>query len=250
MPTINPFPPEIAYRRKRLERFYPFSVLPSTIRNTFAGATIVHENPGVMLTTAGAVIETNKMIELQVERELTDEFVEGFNNKDAFGYLSAIGCQFWSHPFTAANIDEAAFVGIQWCGFGTAPPFADPAGQALVQLRQHLKTKGTWDLVASMGDGTPNQIATLTDVPFVPTGEGHRVMLVSDPFAPSVYGLIDDRVIGPLPVQFELANRFVLNTQWSGFFITSGVQTGACVIQAMFSSFHSGQYDTHGPGSP
>jgi hypothetical protein len=250
MPTINPFPPEIAYRRKRLERFYAFSVLPSTVRNTFAGATIVHDNPAVFLTTAGGVAESNKMIELQVEKQVTDELVEGFNNKDGYGYLLAIGCQFFAGAFTPANIDETAYVGIELGGFGVAPPFPDPAGQGLVMLRQHLKTKGTWDLVASMGDGTGNQIATLTDVPFTPPGEGHRVMIVSDPYAPSVYGLIDNRVIGPISIQMELANRLALNTVYSGIFITGGVQTGACTIQAMFSSFHSGHYDTHGPGSP
>jgi uncharacterized protein DUF2793 len=243
----------IRERLKTLERFYPFSVVPTTQYNTYAGGegTITLETPAVILQQTVAALRSNKIIEVRVETKSSDEFVEGFDNSDGNQFPMSIGCQMWASAFTAANVDEACFAGIEWGGYGvTTQPFPTLAGQGLVMLRQHLKTKGTWDLLCSLGDGSATSIATLTDVAFTPPGEGHRLMLVSDPFAGKVYGYIDGRKIGPLTFNMWQANMQGLAVLQSGLFMTSGVQTGSgSLIQAYFSSFHSAHYNTHLPGA-
>lgn len=228
-------------------RYYPFAVQPVATRNTFANSAITFDLPGLYLSLGTSVTEINKMYEARVERRLNDEFIEGPANRDGADYTRVIGCQFWANTSVPANTDETAYAGIQFWSYGVAPPFPSIAGQAVIQLRQHLKSKGTWDLIASIGDGSATASTQLTNVPNVPPGEGHRVQLISDPSTNTVSGIIDNVVIGPIPFNFGNRVPYNLNNDESGFFITSGVATGVSAITADFSSFYSAHLNTHLP---
>jgi hypothetical protein len=250
MPTVRRLDQIILDRLRASERHYPINVLPDLIRDTFAGAAKTLDKPGFYFRTAGAVAESHRMIEYALERQGEEEFIVGYNNQVALGYPWVL-CGNMLTPTPAgggvAVLDETAYVGIQMGSYGVPPPFPSVAGQAVLMLRQHIKSRGTFDFVVSDGNGGPSTIVSNPAIPWSAEG-GHRVMIVSDPVVQAAYAMVDEIMLGPVTFRANYASFFSLSNPLTGMFLTSGVQTGPAILFAMFSSFMSGHYFTTGVG--
>lgn len=251
-PGASVTPPSFERERsRRLDRWYAFETLPVQVRNTFAaGFAISHDRPGIYFTS-GAPLNSNKMLEFALEREINDVTFEGPTNSDPQGFIQEIVGSWWSSQAADPTQDDTAYIGVEMYSFGTAPPFAAAPTCPVVQLRQHLKDANNWSLYSAKGDSTAG-----TTVPFtvarVGPGEGHRVKLQINPYNFTITATVDGivRAVITDPAVYPdmgVATTFP-TTRW-GIFVTSGVQAVAGPIGCEFAGFRITSFDTDGPGS-
>lgn len=227
-------------RSNELLRTYPFTQLPVTRRNTFVGSTLALELPSIVYSTAGAIIESNKILELVVEKRVSDVLFQCFDQGDETGHIEILDCHWWGNANNPANIDANAFIGIEWGSMGVAPPFPAIPGQNVVHLRQQLKDKTQFQLLVANGQVASNIVNFTAPVSGF-SGEGHHVQIVMNPYNLTVTAIIDGvsrAQISGADAYPSQTGLYVLTGDHVGLFVCSGVQTAATPISASWTGLN------------
>lgn len=264
--TITP-PSFLGEVRRRLDRAYTFATAPATLRNTFAGATITNKPPGVAIVSAGAVIENNKLCELQVESAdvLNGAGFEGPGITAQFDFPCEFFCQMFAYTGVMGTADRTkvnnkAFAGIELGSPGIANLTANPQSGS-VQLRQRLDDYSQFEFVRHIGGGAAPLVVPFT-VPQINShgaggsmdpnySDGHQLGIVWDPWGLVATAFVDGIARAQFSIAIPNTPQFFTSTDLlsAGVFVSSGTQSAAVAMTAAFWSPRVTSYDTNRIGS-
>lgn len=239
-------------RRSTLERHYPFNVAPGTKRNTFAGATIALEPPCLRLQSAGAVAESNKLIEAYAEAWYSD-----MSNGGIVGPASTVTGDFRRtiRCLLSVGADQPGNISGAWgaIGYGSFDANTPPAGAGAagyLQVRRSLADPASFTVVSRTGDSvTLPETATFTNA----DTDSSMVEIELDPFALSarvlVGGVVKWTLSDPLKYPGNFANTAAYPAPAVEMLLWSGTQTGACTCVALFSGLMVIDYGLNTEGS-
>ncbi len=234
----------------KLVRHYAFEVEPPQVMKTFPAGDFKNiERPSFYWHSAGSAVESNKIYEMALEREINDVLFEGPDSSDAMDYPLLVDGQWWGSAQTPANI-AGGFIAVEIYTMNRIPPFDAAPSAPCVMLRQSLKDKTYWELCVAKGDGvTPSTIMPFT-IPLkegTSAGEGHRVALYYNFQTKTIKAWVD----GVVRATFNDAATFpdpanlVAQTTRIGLLVyTTGTNTGTSVIYGAWSAWRCTSYGT------
>lgn len=187
-------------QRDLLERYFEFQAVPTTKVNTLAGGTIAVASPSLVLGSAGAVVETNKLLEVYLER---DQFAlagagaaAGFRGPGATSwgdYTTIFSAQVCPDTTSRANAAADAYAGIEIYS-RDVNNLNSAAASASLKLVGYFNDFTKFALIVNLADGGGDHITNMT-VPKLNAdpnvAEGHLFELIYDPFALTVTAWVD-----------------------------------------------------------
>ncbi|SRR6266496_4602826 len=183
----------------KLERSYPFTLLPAQKVQSFTTPAIVLIPPFVRFTQ-GATLESNKLYEAAIEQAdnlnniITPLGPGGLTGIFNVNYKTSFDCHISAIVTTPANLSDAVgFIGIELFSQGLTTLIDTPVNSS-IQLKWQLKDPTQWMLSVYRGNG-------LTGIhrPFSTSSSqvagGHKVRLFWDPFEKTVLAYVDDILV-------------------------------------------------------